>query len=391
MENKPLKSTDEQIDLLQRQVDQIQLKLLDEKKIKWYKNPSLILSIIALISSLFFSIKSIQESKEKEKKQSETAKISSIKEAVTDLVNEEEKFMQITSNQYSDVASKNSAFMSYQAKTSYLLDKISNNLNDENIDELEPNLLINYGRFLYNSAKYEESRSAFEQVVKKSTDSLTIGISYRSLANIFANPSYHSSDSIISRTYRQKDIRIAESFNGETKSDYLSRSYELWALDEYYHLKNLDEGNRLIDSARFYIQQFPDINMNKSVVENRLNETYNFYNNILIPTKIAGEYNFYSSDKKHGRAYITTNSFGSSINIDFISEGKLYGRLNGNGNVISLNDLKYEVRIELVDEFNRSNYFGGTLNLSTSKNQQLVGYLYEFGKRPVKYYLTKQK
>ena len=64
----------------------------------------------------FFSINSIQESKEKEEKQNESTKITSIKEAVTDLVNEEEKLMQITSNQYSDVSSKNSALMSYQAK-----------------------------------------------------------------------------------------------------------------------------------------------------------------------------------------------------------------------------------------------------------------------------------
>ena len=192
--------------------------------------------------------------------------------------------------------------------------------------------MINYGRFLYNSGKHVESKDAFEQVLKKATDSLTIGIAYRSLASIFANPSYHNSDSAISRSYRKKDIHLAESFNGETESDYLSRSYELWALDEYYHMKNLDEGNRLIDSSKFYIQQFSDINLNKTVVENRLNETYNFYNDILIPSKIVGEYSFYSSDKKNGRAYISTSSSGSSINIDFIKKGKLHGRLSGNGN-----------------------------------------------------------
>ena len=390
MESKPTNSFKEQIDLLQEQVDQIQIKFLDEKKKKWYKSPSLILSVIAFGSSLFFSINSILESNEKEKKQSESAKITSIKEAVSALVNEEEKLMQITSNQYNDVASKNSAFMSFQAKTSYLLDKISNNLNESNIDKLEPNLLINYGRFLYNSGKYVKSKNAFEHAIKKSTDSLTIGVAYRSLANIFANPSYYNSDPTQSRKYRQMDIQIAESYNGETKSDYLSRSYELWALDEYYYLKNVNEGNRLIDSAKSYIQKFPDMNQSKTVILNRLNETYNFYNKILIPSKIAGEYNFYSSNKKQGRAYISTNSFGSSINIDFIKNGRLYGRLSGNGNIISLNDLKYEVRIELVDENNRSSYFGGTLNLSASKNLQLVGYLYEFGKKPVKYYLTKK-
>ena len=70
---------------------------------------------------------------------------------------------------------------------------------------------------------------------------------------------------------------------------------------------------------------------------------------------MAGQYSFYSTTERQGIAFISNNSFGSSINIDFIKNGQLYGRLSGNGNLIDLNNLKYEVRIELVDKFNISN------------------------------------
>ena len=58
--------------------------------------------------------------------------------------------------------------------------------------------------------------------------------------------------------------------------------------------------------------------------------------------------------------------------------------------MISLNDSKYEVRIELVDEI---------IGLITSRHfkfkhikKSAVSRLpYEFGKKPVKYYLTKKK
>jgi len=390
MKKNPKQNTEDQLDLLQKEVNQLQIKVFNEIKKKWYKNPSLILSIVAVISSLFFSVNSFFDKQEKELIQKESSKLISIIESINSLMNEEEKLMQITSSQYSDNTAKNNAYLSFGSKSGYLLDKISTSIDTININKLEPNLLLNYGRFLSNNGKYKESNIIYNKVIEKSKDSLTLGISYRSLANISANQSYTNSDSLKSREYRKKDIKLAETFSGEAQNNYLSRSFELWALDEYYLLKNIKEGNRLIDSAKFYVNQFPDMNQNKSINLNRLNEIYNFYNNILIPSKMAGEYDFYSNDGRQGRVYISTNSNGSNINIDFIKNDKLYGRLSGIGNLINLNELKYTVQIELVNDFNQSRIFGGTLNLKTAKNQKLIGYLYEFGKKPVKYYLTKK-
>lgn len=380
-----------QLDLLQKQVDQLQVKVYEEKKHKWYKNPSLILSIIALLSSLLLSLNSILEKRETAKKEEQSTTLGVIKASIAKLIDEEEKFLQISSNQNIDNVTRNNANLSFQSKSSYLIDQISSRINKENINQIEPNLLMNYGRFLYNLGHYEESAKAFRKVIELSKDSITKGVGFRSLANIYANPSYDKYNPAKSREFRKQDINIANNFAGERKSDYLSRSYELWAIDEYYFLKNVQYGNKLIDSAKAYTELFPELNSNKQLLLNRLNEIYNFYNDILVPSQISGEYSFFSSDGKSGIAFISANSYGFKIRVDYIRNNKLYGRLSGEGNMISLNTLKYDVQIETVDIFSKPNYNGGSLTLNTQKNKKLVGYLYEFGLEPVKFNLTKVK
>lgn len=389
MEKETKLKSSEQLDLLQKQVDQLQLKVFEEKKKKWFKNPSLILSIIAMTSSLFFSINTILDKRQTAIIEKNSSRLNSVKESIAKLIEEEEKLMQISSSQYTDISTKNSAYASYQSKSGYLIDKISRMIDTVNINLLEPNLLLNYGRFLYNYGKFEESAKTFQKVIELSNDSTTTGVGYRSLANIYANPSYNKSNPSRSRELRKADIRIANNLAGERKSDYLSRSYELWALDEYYLLHNIQYGNKLIDSAKYYVQLFPDVNINKTVILNRLTETYNYYNNILVPSQISGEYKFYSSNGKQGNAYISSNSIGSSININYIKNNKLYGRLSGNGSPINLNKLRFDVNIEIVEIINKPNYYQGSLNLQTQKGKMLTGYLFEYGKEPEKYFLTK--
>jgi hypothetical protein len=376
----------EQINLLQKQIDQIQLKVFSEQKSKWYKSPSLILSIIALSSSLYFTTKSIIENKDTKQQQTESAIIQSIKQSITNLLIEEEKLIAAQSNQYTDLNAKNSAYMIFQAKSGPLIEKISISLNDKRIDKIEPSLLINYGRFLTGQGDFSKAHWAFENSLKATTNTMTMLLCYRYLANIIANPSYENFDSLKSRDYRWKTVQLAKRFSGELKNDYLSRSYELWAIDEYYFFKNKQEGNRLIDSSKLYVQKFKDLNTSKVVIMNRLIETYNYYNEILVTNNLAGVYSFYSSDKKNGKAYISTNNTGGYITLDLIKDRKLNGRISGSGNLISIRDLKFEVSI-----VSQSSSNGGTLILSTSENRKLIGYLYEFGKEPVKYYLTKRR
>jgi tetratricopeptide (TPR) repeat protein len=381
-------NTTDSLKLIQKQLDQLEQKVREDKKTKWYKNPSLILSIVALSSSLYFSITSIIEDRKQKMENRTYSTITSVKNSIEELVEEEEKYMKVPST---DISIKNNASLTYEAKTSTLIDKISKMADNNIINNLEPNLLLSYGRFLSYKGKFKEATKILESAIKKSDDTVTLGICYRTLANIYSNPSHSGFDSLKGREYRRIDINLANTFFGEARNIYLSRSYELWSLDEYYFIKNIFLGNKLLDSAKYVTSLFSDININKKIILNRLNEIYNYYNGILIPTNLNGEYSFYASDGKKGTAYVSINNNGVFLNIDFINNDELFGRLKGSGNVVDLNRIKFDVSTEFVEYTGAMpKYSAGTLTLETSKGYKLVGSFFEFGKKPIKYILVKK-
>jgi len=92
--------------------------------------------------------------------------------------------------------------------------------------------------------KYDKAQELFEGTLKQSKDTTTLSLCYRYLANILANPSYKTFDSIESRELRKNDVALSHTFFGESKILRLINSYELWANDEYFLVKNKSEGNR---------------------------------------------------------------------------------------------------------------------------------------------------
>lgn len=367
------------IDLIQQQVDQVQLKVFEEKKTKWYKNPSFLLSVIALLSSLYFSIDSILS-----KKKSSTVGV--IKKSIDELLYEEEKLLQIYSNPNIDINSKNSASQNYQAKNANLIDKIFLNLNDDNIDKIEPSLLVNYGRFLLNSGRFRAAYSIFEKSLKMAKDTLTKQVCYRSLANILANKSFSKFDSIKSRDYRIKDVSISKSYSGPNRLDQISRSYELWALDEYFLIGNRWLGNKLIDSAKTYISKLPDFNISKKFINDRLSDTYFFYNDILVLNNLSGEYDLQMNGSQCGTVYISTNPSGVSISADQLIYNKINKKFNGNGRYIASGVLRFEIGIISGPRYS----IPGSLILRCEPGKILTGQIFEFGKSPMNLQLTKK-
>lgn len=385
--------------LLQKQVDDLQKKASEEKP-KWYKTPSIVLSILALTSSVIFSTRSIIKDINEKKEERASSALATIKNSIGDLVEEEDKYLKFSSNAAMDMMSKSNAGMVFEAKTGNIIDRITKIIIDRTskkvdtnyIKHIEPNLLLSYARFLQNKGRFSEAKDILENAINSSKDSLTIGICYRTLANIYSNPSNPDCDSLISRKYRKTDIDIANTFRGDAKFSYLTRSYELWSMDEYFFFKNTGFGNKLIDSARRYANMFSDINVNKKVILNKLGETYSFYNSILVTSSnLNGEYSFYSSDGKKGTAFISANAGGIFLNIDFINDNQLYCTLKGPGNIIDFSHVKFNATTESVDFHGAPpKYSGGSLNLETAKDYKLTGSFFEYGKKPVKFILTKK-
>lgn len=384
------KSIAEKVDLLQKQVDQIQMKLLEEKKVKWYKNPSLIISLIALSSSIIFSLITLVDTMSSKKEETTKGQIAIIKSSIEKMLTEEQAYNQQISNQYADQQAKNNAWMHLTTNLSVLSEQIQKNNINEHINQIEPNLLINYGKLLYMNSNFDLALDIIHNTLANTTDSLTKSFGYKWLGRIYSDRRNFKFDSIASRKYRLLDIKIGRLQEGENKYGFLSTSYEYWALDEYNNIKNITFGNALIDSAKYYIQQISN-NQEKEFALNRLQETYNFYNDVITSYNIVGEYNLTSEDGKKGIAFINKSFNGYSLEFEHFENSKLTLKLTGDGKFSGQNSLRFEVETE---EYSEDELFPdrseGILRLTTEKNKILRGELSMYNKAPVTYTIVKR-
>ncbi len=381
---------EEKVELLQKQVDLIQIKLLEEKKTKWFRNPSLLISIIALSSSIIFSLITLVDTFSSKKDETTQKEIATIKNSVEKMLSEEKVYNQQVSNQYIDQQAKTNAWNDLNTSISVLSEKIQQNNINEHIDRIEPNLLINYGRLLYMNANYNLSLSIIHKTLDITSDSLTKSFGYKWLGRIYSDRKNFKFDSLASRKYRNLDINIGRIQEGEQKFGFLSASFEFWALDEYNNIKNISFGNSLIDSSIYYINLISNI-QEKEFVLNRLKNTYNYYNDVITPYNILGEYSLVSEDGKSGIAMISQSYNGYSLEFEQFENSKLILQLSGDGKFSSQNSLKFEVKIEVYEE-NESypDRSEGILKLVTDKNKTLKGQLSEYNKTPVEYILVKK-
>ena len=337
--------------------------------------------------------KIIQDFEEKEQiAEDERTRIADIKSNMELLVDEETKFLQVSSSAIANSATKENANLIYKSETVRLINRIGKKITKDDYKKFDENLLMNYARHLNMIGDEEKSKTLFEYIVNKSNDSITLAHSYRELAKIHAIPTSNNFNPDQSRYYRQKDIAIAKAAP-KLDARYLKLIdlYELWAKDEYTHLKNPENGNQLIDTALYCIGRLPDYSPQKKEIVKRIRSTYSFYNDILIEENTTGIYKFYINNQGYGDANITVNESQGSIKIDYITEGKLVGQLKGSGGFIDFGLLKFDVQIEnYSDVYKTKKTSSGNIELTSKKGKILDGFLNEYGKKPLPIKLVKQ-
>ncbi|NER15289.1 hypothetical protein GWK08_17670 [Leptobacterium flavescens] len=354
----------------------------------------LLIGCIVSLNVISSKNKFIKETEEKQKIiEDERVRLASIRNAIEEMIQEEAQYLQVSSSSAADLATKQNASLLYKTKSSSLIDGIKTKFTEEDLDAFDPNLLMNYARHLDMTGEPGEAKKILEYVIGKAKDSITLAYSFRSLANIHVIPSSDHFSPDLSRKYHQQDIDIAKAApTGNERYINLINLYESWAIDEYTHLKNKENGNKLIDTAVFCINKLPDYEPVKAELAERIQSTYSFYNDILIPANTSGDYKFYINNKGVGDAFISMNSKDGSIRIDYLSEGTLVGQLTGNGGYVDHNLLKFDVQIESFSNvFNKKKNSSGTLELQTKEGKLLDGNLYEYGKKPVPVKLAKQQ
>ncbi|NAS32457.1 hypothetical protein GTQ40_15845 [Flavobacteriaceae bacterium R38] len=357
--------------------------------------------IIIIIAGAIISFQTISEKNEiirvaQEEKQiieDERARIAFIKDAIAQLVEKEQEHLHLIASTTADQVTKQNANLLYKTNSANLIDQVNEKLTPEDYHKFDGNSLMNYARHLEMNGDSDKAKTLLEYVIKETEDDLTLSYAYRSLATLYAqnNSSFFSAER--SRDYRKREIAIAKDApQGDLRYLKLIDLYETWAIDEYTHLKNIENGNKLMDTAFYCINRLPDYSPLKADVDKRVRSTYNFYNNILIPENITGNYRYYVNNQGIGDAFITINESQGSIRIDYNSEGKLVGQLNGTGGFVDFETLKFEVQTESYSSvFKTQKNTTGTLELKTQKGKLLDGILNEYGKKPVAVKLAKQE
>jgi len=330
---------------------------------------------------------------EKQIIENERERIAFIKEAINELIKGEEEHLRLAASTTANQSTKQKARVLYKTKSASLIDLINKKITPKDYQKFDPNLLMNYGRHLEMNGNLEKAKEFFEYVITEGKDDLTLSYAYRSLAGLHAQSTSPFFSAVRSRDYRKKDIAIAKKTpQGDTRYLKLIDLYEAWAIDEYTHLKNIDNGNKLMDTAIYCINRLPDYIPLKTEVSQRIRATYSFYNNILIPENSTGDYKFYINNQGVGEAFISVNETQVTIRIDYIAEGKLVGQLNGTGSFVDFETLKFEVKTESYSTvFKTQKSTTGTLELKTKKGKLLDGFLNEYGKQPVAVKLAKQE
>jgi len=392
--------------MIEKEVKKKEIKTKEEHTPGWFskitKETAIIGGLIILIivgSFVAFQIiakkNEIIRIAEEEKQviEDERVRIEFIKNSIRELVDSEEEHLHLMASTTADLAAKQNADLLYKTKSASLIAEIDKKITREDYAKFAPNLLMNYARHLEMNGDLEKAKDFFEYVIKNTEDDLTLSYAYRSLAELHAQSNSPFFSAERSRDYRNRDIAVAKTApQGDLRYLKLIDLYEAWAIDEYTDLKNVQNGNKLMDTAIYCIGKLPDYSPLKAEVNQRIRATYSFYNDILIPENSTGDYKFYINNQGIGEAFITINEQLGAIRIDYSSEGKLVGQLNGTGGFVDFETLKFEVKTESYsDVFKTQKSTSGTLELKTKKGKLLDGFLNEYGEKPVAIKLAKQE
>ncbi|WP_340075631.1 hypothetical protein [Leptobacterium sp. I13] len=368
-------------------------KLKKQRIFKWLFFSAFV--AVTSIASYIIILDEIEDAKERKLaaiKKTEEERIATIKKAIERMLQEEVNYLQVASSNNSDYVAKQNAALIYRTRTNRLLEEINTQITTEDLSNIDPNLLMDYARHLDKSGDVKQAEVLYQQIVNTSKDTTLMTYAMRSLAKLYADNSSSLFNESLSRDFRKKNIQIVKEDKNLTRYLHMAELYELWAMDEYTQFKDLEMGNKVIDTAFYCVDKLPDYNKQKQAIHKRLIEAYNFHNNVLIPENTTGDYKFYIENVGAGNAYITiTSAQEASITIDYLDEGKLIGRLKGTGSYIDLNTLKFDVRTESYSAvFKSSKSTSGTLELTAKEGKQFTGSLNEYGEKTTAVRLVKQ-
>lgn len=334
---------EEKIDLLENQIHLINSKLHEPEKKSWFsKNASLLISVIALTTSIAFSFYGIQKEKRREKEQNEkaiqlskTEKAQKIEELTLKLTQLVEKNTKLAAENPNVNVNTLSVLFNYQ-RLIYINEIME--LIDGFDEDFPPDIYALIGNELKIEGQFEKALEFYYRELKSAKSATSKVVAYRDLGQVYGiiNTQIFNADS--SNYYRKLSVQFSDSIYGEQKFIFKGYSYQLWAADKFYS-GNSEFALQLVDSARNQYLNLPENNNAKNYNLRMLGEMLEFENRkdlIKIFVNLSGEWVTSNRSTTNAKLHFYQNTNGWMCNLEIYESGKITYNLMGA--MISMSD-----------------------------------------------------
>jgi hypothetical protein len=372
-------STGDKIDLLENQIHAINIKLNSPEKVAWFKkNASLIISIVALITSMFFNFYGLSKQKTKDEASARSSKIERVEQLTLKLTELAERSIRLSSEGQNTNVNALSVLLNYQRLI--YVNEILEIIDD--IDEKFPSdIYALLGNELRNDGQFDRALKYYKLSLARSQTPTAKVVAYRDLGNIFGIPNTPIFSKDSSRFYWNKSLEESEKILGEQKYSYRGYTYQLLANFEFY-LGNSDLGSKLVDSAKSEYLKLPENNASKQYNIGLLSQMEESDERKVINKSFAhlsGEWNTNLKSDIKATIQFAKNANGWYCNMEIFETGKIIYSMSGPFISVSKNHMTFTLqgmkRLDSVNMYNDRTQVLGSIKLSPDSKDEKTLYV----------------
>jgi hypothetical protein len=266
-ENVEENNISEKINVMQKQIDLIQNEIDKSNQKKWYKDPSFIMSILALLLSCIFSIYGFKKEEQRESHKVET-------DISNDITTSVSRLLEIRS-----IYNKNGdPSFTLNGERQVILSKILSNLSS--IQEiLDASSLTQIGNELFMDGRYSDAKKIFYLGLKNSKSDMEKMYACSYLSGIYFIPNSTTCNNDSCLFYRQESLRVINSLAPGVQSFYKGSYYREIANLTYYYKKDIKMGNLYLDSAKLEWVKYYNLHSGEKPIQIILADSlYKLYN-----------------------------------------------------------------------------------------------------------------
>lgn len=323
-------SLNEKLEIIDNQIHSLNYKVNNPKKETWFKkNASLVISIIALTTSIVFTLYGNYKESVQNESSSESKRLQKIQDFALKLTSIAEKNAKLNSMGYFTNNQNMSVLLNTQRL--FYMNQIIDLIQEERDSALASDIYSLIGSELKMDGRYEDALKYFKLELKNTNSSASKVVANRNLGNLYGIKDTKIFKRDSSNFYWKQSISIAEQLPGELKHHYKGYSFQLWAGNELYS-NNIESGLKLIDSARNEYLKLPDNNSIKQLNINMLsqmieNESMKEFKSVFFNLK--GEWTTLSNNYETKYIYFYQNPGGWTCNLQFFKNNRLAYSLSG--------------------------------------------------------------